>query len=157
MANDPDRFIKQHLLFVFTIKIAKSQIATQKAKGTRALGRSAMVCICIIRLSLFLLLCSSSRGDEFAFCVDVYQQFADCMDFLRGVAPKPPTACCNNLLTLNDLAKQNQFGPERFCQCIEDIAYVTDTPYIPSRIDNLRRKCQVHLSFPISNAMNCSM
>ncbi|XP_039154825.1 uncharacterized protein LOC104456847 [Eucalyptus grandis] len=98
-----------------------------------------------------------SRGDEFTFCVDVYQHFANCIGFLEGLAPEPPRACCNNLLTLNDLAKQNQFGPELLCRCIEDIGYVMDAPFVPSRIENLRGECQVHLSFPISNAMNCSM
>ncbi|KAK3446080.1 hypothetical protein EUGRSUZ_A01837 [Eucalyptus grandis] len=116
-----------------------------------------MVHISIIRLSLFLLSCALCRGDEFTFCVDVYQHFANCIGFLEGLAPEPPRACCNNLLTLNDLAKQNQFGPELLCRCIEDIGYVMDAPFVPSRIENLRGECQVHLSLPISNAMNCSM
>ncbi|KAF8043325.1 hypothetical protein BT93_A1613 [Corymbia citriodora subsp. variegata] len=116
-----------------------------------------MVRISIIHLSLLLPLFALSRGDEFTFCVDVYQQFADCMEFLEGLAPEPPRACCDNLPTLNDLAKQNQVGPELLCRCIEDIAHVLDTPYVTSRIDDLLGKCQVHLSFPISNAMNCSM
>ncbi|XP_048127062.1 non-specific lipid-transfer protein 13-like [Rhodamnia argentea] len=87
----------------------------------------------------------------------MYQKFADCMAFLGGLAPVPTGDCCRNLLALNDLAKRNQSSPELLCQCIEDIAYVLDTPLLPSRIEDLRGQCEVHLSFPISNGMNCSM
>ncbi|GAB4859573.1 hypothetical protein Ancab_011041 [Ancistrocladus abbreviatus] len=90
-------------------------------------------------------------------CSIVLQDFLPCMNFLGGQLPNPENNCCDNIKKLNRVAATFKFGSRRICQCIEDFTDVMKFQFIPSRIEALPGKChQLHHSFPISIAMDCS-
>ncbi|OWM91062.1 hypothetical protein CDL15_Pgr023395 [Punica granatum] len=99
---------------------------------------------------------SSPGGPSPTFCSEVFDHFHRCIGFLTGLKPYPAYACCVGISQLNEQARRVQNGPKAICQCIEDVSYVTKSLYIASHIHELSARCQVHRSFPISIAMDCS-
>lgn len=106
---------------------------------------------------LILILISGSVMAEYSMnCKDIIENFGPCVNFVGGFGSEPSGECCNALKRLNKIGKQKT-GPQRICQCIEGMAYVMHIRYVTSRIGALSQKCKMHLSFPISNSMDCSM
>ncbi|RAL45309.1 unnamed protein product [Cuscuta campestris] len=83
-------------------------------------------------------------------CEDVRCRFPACVGFLSGEAEWPPARCCSNLEELNAVARAE--GPRRICACIEDLS----ASFVDSRIREIYKRCDIHLSFPISQHMDCS-
>lgn len=105
----------------------------------------------------FMVVLASSQVPlyQLPYCMDVVLNFDWCAGYLEGNWDNVVPPCCRGLYTLNSIAQGE--GPRRICQCIEDMAnHQLGIPYIPCRIDDLYVKCQIHLSFPISQSMNCS-
>ncbi|PRQ49944.1 putative plant lipid transfer protein/Par allergen [Rosa chinensis] len=104
-----------------------------------------------------LLLCSSlGKAQTTEYCTNVFEEFSSCLGFLGELSPEPTAACCDSLTSLNSLAQQEDSGPRMICECIESSSYWTRIPFSASRIQELPTSCQLHLSFPISNSMDCS-
>ncbi|KAF3629349.1 putative 26S proteasome non-ATPase regulatory subunit 2 1A-like [Capsicum annuum] len=90
-------------------------------------------------------------------CYEVADCFAYCEDYVDGIAPNPASDCCGALLSLNGRVKYVKHGVRRYCQCIENFSNSHyHPPYLQSRIKDLYRICNFHLSFPISERMDCS-
>lgn len=90
-------------------------------------------------------------------CKDVYDNFSLCVDFIEGQGTDPTPICCQKVAKLNAISQQEKGGAMRICRCIEYFAtYRTNRPFVASRIQDLPLKCNTHLSFPISERMNCS-
>ncbi|CAH9126847.1 unnamed protein product [Cuscuta epithymum] len=83
-------------------------------------------------------------------CEDVRCRFPSCLDYLSGAEDSPSLTCCTNLEALNCIAREE--GPRRICQCIEDLR----PSLLESRIRGIYKECGIHLSFPISQHMDCS-
>ncbi|KAJ4838877.1 hypothetical protein Tsubulata_050043 [Turnera subulata] len=101
---------------------------------------------------------SSGKGKEMSgynpVCEVVYEDFPTCLEFLIGWMDEPPKMCCNYVKKLNWIAKHGM-GPSQICWCIEYMVRGNQPRMIPSRIDDLQIKCATHLSFPISEYMDC--
>ncbi|KAK9922571.1 hypothetical protein M0R45_031032 [Rubus argutus] len=110
-------------------------------------------------LVLLVLLCSTlilgNKAQTTEYCANVFEEFSPCLSFVGGLSPEPMAACCNSLKALNSLAREGENGPQMICQCIESSSYWTSIPFSASRIQQLPTTCQLHLSFPISNSMDC--
>ncbi|KAL5797526.1 hypothetical protein ACOSQ2_002346 [Xanthoceras sorbifolium] len=110
-------------------------------------------------LTLFLLLFSDNlakANQQRSSCQLVFDSFPYCFDFLMGDYFKPSTKCCTHLKKLNTIAEHRKGNAQRFCFCIEAMTKGTQPPMIPSRIQDLPIRCNTHLSFPISDSMDCS-
>ncbi|XP_060190341.1 non-specific lipid-transfer protein 13-like [Lycium barbarum] len=102
--------------------------------------------------------CNAFRvlGPEDAICKNVNAYFEDCENFVDGKNSLPTRKCCNNLKILNGGVKYIKNGVRRFCSCIVDFSNSHDhPPYLQYRIEQLYIACRVHLSFPISEHMDC--
>ncbi|KAJ7948308.1 non-specific lipid-transfer protein 13-like [Quillaja saponaria] len=115
-------------------------------------------------LILFLLVweLSTAKRDKviprkFLVCERVFEYFSNCIEFLVAdpLFPKPSKRCCQHIVKLNQLAK-HRLGPGTICQCIQYLVTGNTPPILASRITDLPIKCKTHLSFPISDRMDCS-
>lgn len=97
----------------------------------------------------------SSLWDVNVLCEVVYDYFPYCLSFLMGYYPKPGKRCCDHINKLNILAK-HRLGPVFICGCIEAMVKATNPPLLASRIHDLPLHCNTHLSFPISESMDCT-
>ncbi|KAL1560661.1 hypothetical protein AAHA92_10848 [Salvia divinorum] len=89
-------------------------------------------------------------------CKDVFDYFSQCAGYIQGEGIDPTPMCCHSVTNLNAIAKQETGGSIRICKCIEHFAtYKASNPFVESRIQELPLKCNTHLSFPISERMNC--
>lgn len=90
-------------------------------------------------------------------CRDVFCNFDYCEAYIVGAYDDVSSYCCDGLKNLNYMAKHEQGGPRRICECIERNALTGGhPPYSQQRINNLYHYCNIHLSFPISERMDCS-
>lgn len=88
-------------------------------------------------------------------CERVDYYFSYCMDFLVEFYYKPSRKCCEHVEKLNMLARHRK-GPQFICQCIQDSVKGMQPHLVASRVQDLPLKCQTHLSFPISDSMDCT-
>ncbi|XP_059284243.1 non-specific lipid-transfer protein 13-like [Lycium ferocissimum] len=92
-----------------------------------------------------------------AICEDVNACFEYCENFVDGITGLPTRECCDNLMILNGKVKYEDDGVRRYCSCIVDFSNSHyHPPYLQSRIEQLYLICDIHLSFPISEHMDCS-
>ncbi|KAF5744089.1 non-specific lipid-transfer protein 13-like [Tripterygium wilfordii] len=110
-----------------------------------------------IRYILLFLLISqiAVTQSRVSLCEGVADYFTYCLNYLVGFYYKPTTKCCKHIKKLNTLAK-HRFGPRNICWCIEYMMKGAGPPLLSSRIDELPAKCHTHLSFPISESMDCN-
>ncbi|KAF7822990.1 non-specific lipid-transfer protein 13-like [Senna tora] len=103
---------------------------------------------------------SDSDSDSYASvsaCERIFEYFTYCLGFLTESPndDEPSRRCCNHIEKLNILAK-HRVGPRHICWCIQ-VRVKGHTPsLVPSRIYDLPYLCNTHLSFPISDSMDCS-
>ena len=109
----------------------------------------------IVFLILFLVVSRLEIAHQFSVCERVYEYFPYCLDFLVGFTSKPIKRCCTHIEKLNILA-EHRTGPQAICYCIQYSVKGTQPPFIPSRIQSLPIMRHTHLSFPISDSMDCS-
>ncbi|XP_002517877.2 protein ARABIDOPSIS THALIANA ANTHER 7 [Ricinus communis] len=97
-------------------------------------------------------------GDENQECSKVFTDFLPCIRYVSGNSHhrSPTLKCCQGVRKLNEKAKRESKGSRKICQCLEDIAYSMNIPFVHSQVAALPSKCNVKLSFPISNSMDCS-
>ncbi|KAK8706522.1 hypothetical protein V6N13_050084 [Hibiscus sabdariffa] len=107
-------------------------------------------------LIVFLPIIGSTVTGKLSYCSKVTDHFFPCVTYLIEFELKPEDGCCGGIEELNKMAKHNKRAPENICQCIEDMDYVMNVPFVASRIQSLPDECRVHFSFPISIAMKCS-
>ncbi|ONI17039.1 hypothetical protein PRUPE_3G134200 [Prunus persica] len=109
-------------------------------------------------VSIFLLVCGSANAQQASqFCAYAWHEFSNCLRFLTGLYPQYPSReCCDAVRTLNLVAQGDELAPGNICQCIQDMASVYRIPFVASLIQDLPIKCNAHLSFPISNSMDCT-
>ncbi|GMJ09884.1 hypothetical protein HRI_004657600 [Hibiscus trionum] len=107
-------------------------------------------------LLVFLPIIRSTVARKPSYCSRVADHFFPCITYLIEFEPRPANGCCGGIEELNRMAKHNSRAPENICQCIEDMDYVMDVPFVASRIQSLPNECRTHFSFPISVAMKCS-
>ncbi|KAK9905419.1 hypothetical protein M0R45_000172 [Rubus argutus] len=105
---------------------------------------------------IIVLICGSAKGQASNFCAQTWNEFSNCMRFITGLFSQPSAQCCDSVRRLNMMAKSNENGPRNICQCIEDMSRTYGIPFVASIIQDLPIKCNAHLSFPISNSMNCT-
>ncbi|KAI3457206.1 hypothetical protein Pfo_013869, partial [Paulownia fortunei] len=111
----------------------------------------------VVLFVLILTVSSPTMACKCESCKDVFDNFSQCSGFIEGLCSDPSPLCYQKLANLNVIAKQENGGPMRICKCIEDFAmYKAHHPFITSRIQELPLKCNTHLSFPISECMDCS-
>ncbi|KAM7275550.1 hypothetical protein ACFE04_017416 [Oxalis oulophora] len=110
-----------------------------------------------IRIIILLLVISKPIIAEYhSPCEVIYAYFPFCLPFLVGSYYKPSKKCCDHIAKLNVLANRSKKKPQLFCSCIEAITQGTTPPMLAYRINELPLKCKTHLSFPISDSMDCS-
>lgn len=109
-------------------------------------------------LSLLVLIGTSvvAQANPSKFCYHVSCNFLSCTKFLTGNSSEATPQCCHAIDTLNREAKRLKGAPRRICRCIEYMAYLLKIAFVSTRIEDIPNKCSTHLSFPISNTMNCS-
>ncbi|KAK8648101.1 hypothetical protein V6N13_128863 [Hibiscus sabdariffa] len=107
-------------------------------------------------LIIFLPIIGSTVTGKPSYCSRVADHFFPCVTYLIEFEFKPEDGCCGGIEELNKMAKHNKRAPENICQCIEDMDYVMNVPFVASRIQSLPDECRVHFSFPISIGMKCS-
>ncbi|KAL6286458.1 hypothetical protein ACE6H2_010848 [Prunus campanulata] len=110
-------------------------------------------------VSIFLLVCGSANAQQASqFCAYAWHEFSNCLRFLTGrLYPHYPSLkCCEAVRTLNLVAQGDELAPRNICQCIEDMVSVYRITFVASLIQDLPIKCNAHLSFPISNSMDCT-
>ncbi|XP_028761633.1 non-specific lipid-transfer protein 13-like [Neltuma alba] len=90
-------------------------------------------------------------------CERIFEYFTYCMEFLVAAPDHetPPRRCCTHIEKLNILA-HHRTGPRRLCQCIELMVKGVAPPIVSDRVTALPIMCNTHLSFPISDSMDCS-
>ncbi|KAJ6908715.1 non-specific lipid-transfer protein 13-like [Populus alba x Populus x berolinensis] len=76
-------------------------------------------------------------------CLVIFDNFPYCMDFLIGSNDFPSSQCC-------------QMGSRAICECIEIITRTIPVKLRADRISDLPVRCNTHLSFPISEYMDCN-
>ncbi|KAG5242204.1 non-specific lipid-transfer protein [Salix suchowensis] len=74
-------------------------------------------------------------------CQVIFDNFPYCMDFLIGSNDWPSRQCCQRVYDFNALAKHGM-GPRAICE----VDLISDLPV----------RCSTHLSFPISEYMDCN-
>ncbi|KAL0009216.1 hypothetical protein SO802_010718 [Lithocarpus litseifolius] len=92
---------------------------------------------------------------QYPVCEPVFEYFPDCLVFLVGFYYKPTKICCRHVERLNKLAKHG-LGPRTICVCIQASVKGTQPRLLASRINSLPIMCHTHLSFPISDSMDCN-
>lgn len=113
-----------------------------------------LVFVTFIMLIVLIIPCNAC---EDALCEKVNAYFACCEKFVVGRTSHPTSTCCNNLKVLNHNVKYDNDGVRRYCSCIVNFSNSHDhPPYLQHRIEQLYVLCDVHLSFPISERMDCS-
>ncbi|XVE66173.1 hypothetical protein DITRI_Ditri08aG0059100 [Diplodiscus trichospermus] len=112
----------------------------------------SLLTVCI---TFFVLILGSAVAGKSTYCSKVANYLFPCITYLVEFEPKPAEGCCGGLEQLNKMAKEKK-GKKNICQCIEDMAYVMNLPFIASRIQSLHEECHIHVSFPVSVSMNCS-
>ncbi|KAI5652484.1 hypothetical protein M9H77_29671 [Catharanthus roseus] len=112
--------------------------------------------ISFVFLLLAVMISRSVMGSEFIDCNDVYFNFFYCQEYIEGDYYYVPSDCCVGLKYLNSLAQLEKTAPRLICQCIETNAGANHPPFSYQRIQALHAVCHVHLSFPISERMDCS-
>ena len=108
----------------------------------------------VSRLDMF----HQSKLAQYPLCEPVFEYFPDCLAFLVGFYCKPTKICCRHVDKLNILAKHG-LGPRTICFCIQASGKGTQPRLLPSRINSLPIMCHTahtHLSFPISDSMDCN-
>ena len=85
----------------------------------------------------------------------VYEYFPYCVDFLTGLYYKLSKKCCQHIEKLNILA-EHRTGRRWICWCIQDMVKGLQPPVLASCIQALPIMCHTHLSFPISDSMDCT-
>uniref|UniRef100_A0A2C9UTT6 Bifunctional inhibitor/plant lipid transfer protein/seed storage helical domain-containing protein n=1 Tax=Manihot esculenta TaxID=3983 RepID=A0A2C9UTT6_MANES len=114
-------------------------------------------CLASLVLLTVLLCGSATAAGEYNYCSKVFGDFLPCISYVGGLSNQDPTGkCCQGIRKLNGRAKQNGEAPKKICQCIEDMTYVMNLAFVSSQVASLQDKCNLNLSFPISNAMDCS-
>eukprot|EP00258_Populus_trichocarpa_P045145 XP_024461164.1 non-specific lipid-transfer protein 13 [Populus trichocarpa] len=88
-------------------------------------------------------------------CQVIFDNFPYCMDFLIGSNDWPSSQCCQRVYDFNALAEHGM-GPRAICECIEIIIRTIPMKLRADRISDLPVRCNTHLSFPISEYMDCS-
>ncbi|KAF9679230.1 hypothetical protein SADUNF_Sadunf07G0118300 [Salix dunnii] len=88
-------------------------------------------------------------------CQVIFDNFPYCMDFLIGSNDWPSRQCCQRVYDFNALAKHGM-GPRAICECIEIITVTIPMKLRVDRISDLPVRCNTHLSFPISEYMDCN-
>ncbi|KAJ6366640.1 hypothetical protein OIU77_003094 [Salix suchowensis] len=88
-------------------------------------------------------------------CQVIFDNFPYCMDFLIGSNDWPSRQCCQRVYDFNALAKHGM-GPRAICECIEIITVTIPMKLRVDRISDLPVRCSTHLSFPISEYMDCN-
>ncbi|KAK7335488.1 hypothetical protein VNO80_27362 [Phaseolus coccineus] len=93
----------------------------------------------------------------FFVCRPIFEYFPYCMEFLVGDPNfnMPSKRCCQHVVKLNTLALHG-IGPRTICWCIEVMVKGMTPPLVPSKIQDLPLMCNITLSFPISDSMDCS-
>ncbi|XWS54155.1 hypothetical protein CRYUN_Cryun10bG0064900 [Craigia yunnanensis] len=109
----------------------------------------------IVFITFFVLILGSAVAGESIYCSKVANYFFPCITYLVEFEPKPAEGCCGGLEDLNKIAKDKK-GPENICQCIVNMAYAMNVPFVASRIQSLPEECHIQFSFPVSISMNCS-
>ncbi|XP_010526507.1 PREDICTED: protein ARABIDOPSIS THALIANA ANTHER 7 [Tarenaya hassleriana] len=104
---------------------------------------------------------ASNQVEMNYLCEEVFENFAPCMGFVEGIFRRPSPECCGGVKRLNKLAKATEVGEkgnnvERVCECIEIMGRAQHLPFLGSSISDLPSMCSLHLSFPVSVAMDCS-
>ncbi|XP_065631932.1 non-specific lipid-transfer protein 13-like [Quercus suber] len=92
---------------------------------------------------------------QYPVCEHVFEYFPDCLAFLVGFYYVPTKICCRHVEKLNKLAKHG-LGPRTICFCIQASVKGTQPRLLASRINSLPIMCHTHLSFPISDSMDCN-
>ncbi|GLT74325.1 hypothetical protein SLA2020_461300 [Shorea laevis] len=111
-------------------------------------------------LLIFLLLLASDTATAHEqllfvpFCQVAYWNFPACLSYLLNVSDDVEPECCDGINKLNQVAKQDKLNPQKLCYCIEFMERSSQLD--ASRISALPTMCKTHLSFPISNSMDCS-
>lgn len=90
-------------------------------------------------------------------CERIFEYFTYCMGFVVGSPnhERPSKRCCNHVQKLNILAK-HRTGPRHICWCIQLMVKAMTPSLDPHRVDDLPIMSNTHLSFPISDSMDCS-
>ncbi|KAJ6677584.1 hypothetical protein OIU85_008183 [Salix viminalis] len=88
-------------------------------------------------------------------CQVIFDNFPYCMDFLIGSNDWPSRQCCQRVYDFNALAKHGM-GPRAICECIEIITVTIPMKLRVDRISDLPVRCNTHLSFPISEYVDCN-
>lgn len=100
----------------------------------------------------------SESSEEFvSSCGRIFEYFTYCLAFLVESPnyDKPARRCCSHIEKLNILAN-HRTGPKHICWCIQVMVKGQTPSLVPSRVDQLPILCNTHLSFPISDSMDCS-
>ncbi|KAM1376669.1 hypothetical protein PS1_038663 [Malus domestica] len=108
-------------------------------------------------MTIFLLVCGFANAQARSHIYEqAWHEFSNCFGFSTGVESDVSIECCTSVTTLNRMAKKFKNAPSVICHCIEDMAWAYQTPYVASRIPDIPIQCNEHLSFPISNNMDCN-
>ncbi|MCD7466860.1 hypothetical protein HAX54_003903 [Datura stramonium] len=122
-----------------------------------AVKKNLLAFVAIIRIISPCYYASRSEFVDDPICDEVHAGFAYCEVYVDGIASNPTRECCDNLLALNVRVKYEHSGVRRYCCCIESFCSShLHPPYLQSRILNMTEICGIHLSFPISERMDCS-
>ncbi|GLT74327.1 hypothetical protein SLA2020_461320 [Shorea laevis] len=114
----------------------------------------------LIMLSIFLLLLLASEAATaqrvlfIPFCLVVDMYFPPYIAYLVDGNDDVPPECCRGINKLKKIAKKYEGNSQRLCFCIEFMEKSSQMD--ASTIRALPIICKTHLSFPISNSMNCS-
>ncbi|KAI4333967.1 hypothetical protein L6164_018712 [Bauhinia variegata] len=120
-----------------------------------------MACIVGILVLVLVLVSDLNIGEPSQWpssdsaCDRIFEYFPYCLEFLVEDYYKPSRKCCNHIEKLNKLAN-HRTGPKFICWCIQLMIKGVTPALIPSKVDDLPKMCNPHLSFPISDSMNCS-
>ncbi|KAM2035430.1 hypothetical protein EV2_039423 [Malus domestica] len=101
--------------------------------------------------SVIILLCAillAAKAQTALNCATVFHEFSFCKSFAPGLSSEPLKQCCDSVKTLNTIARHDEGGPQMICECIGNLSYWSNVSFDTT-------KCQLHLSFLISNSMDC--
>ena len=126
----------------------------KKEKKNSAMTRPIVFLIFLLVVSR-LDMSHQSNLPQYPVCEPVFEYFPDCLAFLVGFYYVPTKICCRHVEKLNKLAKHG-LGPQTICFCIQASVKGTQPRLLASRINSLPIMCHTHLSFPISDSMDCN-
>ena len=126
----------------------------KKEKKNSAMTRPIVFLIFLLVVSR-LDMSHQSNLAQYPVCEPVFEYFPDCLAFLVGFYYVPTKICCRHVEKLNKLAKHG-LGPQTICFCIQASVKGTEPRLLASRINSLPVMCHTHLSFPISDSMDCN-